>query len=683
MKTINVMAMLVMVAMFASAGTTELVLNPDFDDGDANWSYSSAWGNYFYTAGSDTITSMGGWGNNVDWSNTSLWQDTGATFKPNSVYTLECTWRDAPGETPVDNIRLKLQDVTAGWLVVTGQVFTVHNGTNWHTSSLVIDTASYESVVGNTIGVGADLTSGTGTWIHMDRISLVEVNTNALFDSIVGTPTDPVASSSAWLEATIVDGVETFSSAILYLNDNPVATNDTPVGATNVVNYSATGLIAGTNGCRVDVYSVESASEIAQSYSWSFEVIPFEITSTTPTGWFTNGNVALEVVISDGASIVSNTTTLYIDDVDTGAVIDRSLAPTSTIAYAASGLSHGIHTGRVVVVGHPAGLETAEWTFSVVLEDSISTNLVHHWDFEEGSGTNVADLVGGSAWNGSIFGTNHAWVSGGLDLLGGLSSGDWDPTSTNTSGRGSYVDLPNGLASSLPNAVTFEMTYSVASTWPNLYLWSFGTSGGGEGVADYGTSACALSTSGGGGYSRIFLWDGTNPDHVSMSDNKTASERIDTLTHLVWVFDADGTMSKLYVNGELVNAQIAGNWPLSNMLDVNNWLGRSQWGGDGMWAGKLYDFRIYGGIMTESVVADRYNALVLSESPYITSISVNGADVVLSWTAQDAGAYSILRKTSLGALNWSTVVSNLPSGDLTTNVTASGADQEFYMIKGE
>lgn len=69
--------------------------------------------------------------------------------------------------------------------------------------------------------------------------------------------------------------------------------------------------------------------------------------------------------------------------------------------------------------------------------------------------------------------------------------------------------------------------------------------------------------------------------------------------------------------------------------------------------------------------------------PVIESIEVSGSNVTLSWTAENVGVYSILRKTDLDATNWFTVVSNLPPGNLTTNVTASGADAEFYQIKGE
>lgn len=69
--------------------------------------------------------------------------------------------------------------------------------------------------------------------------------------------------------------------------------------------------------------------------------------------------------------------------------------------------------------------------------------------------------------------------------------------------------------------------------------------------------------------------------------------------------------------------------------------------------------------------------------PVFTSIVVNGSDVTLSWTDEGVGTYSIQHKTNLTDVTWSNVMTNLPAGLGSTNVTASGADQEFYQIIGE
>jgi hypothetical protein len=165
----------------ASAASAGLLRNVDFNQGSNHWSYASEWGNVFYTDGPDTITSMGGWGNNLDWSNTSIWQESDSAFQADTVYTLSVTWREAPGEAAIDNVRLSIQDVTAGGTIVSSALHTTGMGAGWNTSTLIFDTASNPSVVGHTIGVRFDLTSGSGTWVHLDRITLTD-------DASVTTP---------------------------------------------------------------------------------------------------------------------------------------------------------------------------------------------------------------------------------------------------------------------------------------------------------------------------------------------------------------------------------------------------------------------------------------------------------------------------------------------------------------
>jgi hypothetical protein len=209
-------------SLMTSVAFANLLQNEEFDNGQAGWSVSSGYDEYFYTDGPDTIASMGGWGNDVDWSNTSLWQASAFSFVADTVYTLTVTWRNAPGETPTDNVRLVLYEIDNGtnWTVVADGIYTTALGTNWNTSNLILDTATSTSVVGKTIGVSFDLTSGTGTWVHVDRISLspdalppaisqepvnqtVYTNVTATFSvTPVGTPTPTVQ----WYE---VDGAVT------------------------------------------------------------------------------------------------------------------------------------------------------------------------------------------------------------------------------------------------------------------------------------------------------------------------------------------------------------------------------------------------------------------------------------------------------------------------------------------
>lgn len=501
-----------------------------------------------------------------------------------------------------------------------------------------------------------------------------------------GSPTDSSTNTTRTLEAKIVDLSSEFVEAVLSLDGTPVETNSTPAGTTNTISYVASGLSAGMHTGTVAITGTPDSF----TNSWTFEVLPFVSVTVSPEEWAATDSPTLQAVVIEAGSIVdTNATAMYLDGALVTPVFDRSAAPTTTISYAASGLSQGAHTGKVVVAGSPGGTATAEWTFNVVLEGAIATSLAHHWNFEEGTNATVYDVVGGA--DGTIINTNFTWVDGGLDLAGGGTSGAYDGgLGTNTAAVGSYVDLPNGLLTGLStNAVTFEVAYVAddAEAWWQR-VWDMGESVGGENLSN-----------GGGKYSFLTIHSFGGGPRVALSTNNPGSEAfaLDTtyivageISHVVWVYDPAGQMTKLYHNGVLVNADVVPDWPLSSFanMDVNNWLGRAQFN-DGMFDGKLYDFRIYTGIMTASEAADRYDEVINSGGPTvdpdIQSIAVSGGSATLTWTSESGVTYSILSKSALTDATWSTNKAGIASaGDGTTSdsVTA-GADAEFYQIKGE
>lgn len=170
-----------LVALLTPAALAELVSNYDFSAGDdGSWSYTAGvWGGpYFYNDGSDDIISMGGWGDGRDGtgsSNASIWQNTGATFAADTVYTLNVVWRDpGDGGLDVESIQASIIDVTGGWVDVAADWYGPLAVTDeWTTATLVFDTASNPALVGNNIGVGVRLTSNVGSWVHLNSVSLV------------------------------------------------------------------------------------------------------------------------------------------------------------------------------------------------------------------------------------------------------------------------------------------------------------------------------------------------------------------------------------------------------------------------------------------------------------------------------------------------------------------------------
>ncbi len=196
---------LILISVLMSVTCADLVQNGGFDSGSDGWSYSSAWGEYFYTDAGDTIASVGGWGGG--WgntsSNTSIWQDTGAVFEADTVYTMSVAWRQ-PSDESVESVMLAIQDITSGWTDVALDWYSTSLNNEWGVSTLTFDTTSNPSVVGNSIGVIVRLTSSSGAWLHVNSVSLL---TEPILQSYIkcrpGDGGDLASTDSADLTVTV------------------------------------------------------------------------------------------------------------------------------------------------------------------------------------------------------------------------------------------------------------------------------------------------------------------------------------------------------------------------------------------------------------------------------------------------------------------------------------------------
>ncbi len=81
----------------------------------------------------------------------------------------------------------------------------------------------------------------------------------------------------------------------------------------------------------------------------------------------------------------------------------------------------------------------------------------------------------------------------------------------------------------------------------------------------------------------------------TLSQEPTARQR-DDLTPCRW-----------YRNGAL-DGSVAGTDSLSQLTDVNNWLGRSQYLGDPDLRGTLYEFRIYNTALSQAAIQASFMA---------------------------------------------------------------------------
>ncbi len=197
---------------------------------------------------------------------------------------------------------------------------------------------------------------------------------------------------------------------------------------------------------------------------------------------------------------------------------------------------------------------------------SNAADLLHRYDFSN----DVSDKVG--AADGSLAG--GASISGGSVLL---------------DGSGAYVDLPNGLLTSLDSiSVECWLTDLGSSTWARIFDFGNNTSIN-MFLAPKANSGALRGAIKNGGSEQQMEWSGT---------------RLPTGTpvHVVWTYDYASTTGKLYVDGELVAQNTGMTIAPSDMgYTVNNYIGRSNWSDPYFW-GSIDEFRIYDGALTAAEV---------------------------------------------------------------------------------
>lgn len=223
---------------------------------------------------------------------------------------------------------------------------------------------------------------------------------------------------------------------------------------------------------------------------------------------------------------------------------------------------------------------------------ALTSKLIHRYDFE-GSGTAVMDRVGTS--HGVVVGGVLATLAGrGVVQLGGGSNG-------------AYVDLPNGIVSSLSNA-TFEawITWGGGTNYQRVFDFGDSDNAPPENNPKNGkTYLFASPKTGAGvvalGYSLTGNLDGQEQNVLG------AAPLPQSLSQVVAVANATGDTLTLYVNGAQVGT---GAWTgaLASLNDVNVWLGRSQYSGDAELTATYHEFRVYGAALGATEIATAFKA---------------------------------------------------------------------------
>lgn len=219
--------------------------------------------------------------------------------------------------------------------------------------------------------------------------------------------------------------------------------------------------------------------------------------------------------------------------------------------------------------------------------------LVHRYSFD-GSGRVALDSRGGA--DGDLVGDGALLDgSGALTLAGNQGE--------------NYVDLPNGLLSSLEST-----TFEVWLTFFGGIYW--------ERVFDFGDSSAGVEGERGrSGATYLFLtprlYDPDRPfaraafRSANVSEiTLTATRGVPTgaLTHLAVSFDAETRAFRLYLDGELANEKVPDGMVLADVNDVNDWIGRSQFAADAALSATIEEFRIYSVALTPSELRTSFRA---------------------------------------------------------------------------
>lgn len=239
--------------------------------------------------------------------------------------------------------------------------------------------------------------------------------------------------------------------------------------------------------------------------------------------------------------------------------------------------------------GAPGTLPDAGAHFQPATE--LGTLLAHRYRFND-SGSRISDELGTA--NGTAVGTTVSASSGKISL----------------SGSDEYVDLPNGIVSSL-DSVTFEGWInwladpdSTDADWQTVF--DFGSSGA-EGTQSSQTQSrvyltCKSSVSGHlrAGYT---LTDYNHEVFVDASRTPPHSADATIGTQVVLVVNGAAHSLTIYIDGTPEGTVSSPTISLAAITDINNWLGHSQYTGDHQFNGEILDARIYSAALSADQVA--------------------------------------------------------------------------------
>lgn len=375
------------------------------------------------------------------------------------------------------------------------------------------------------------------------------------------------------------------------------------------------------------------------------------------------------------------------DKVETATGVFVSATDTGTSPFVADSDWDGLNDGQEIAVGsNPWDPDTdKDLAFDghddKPLDPAASTlPPAHRWPFNDlpeliPADTPSADVVGGAGFEAFIRGDNATSDGTSVYLPGGPNNNTVP-----------YIDLPNGIISS-QDAITVVgwVTINGSSGGWNRFF-DFGNSTNGEVPANAvgnGVDYFAYAAQRGGDFNQQRYTVQKSGFGESLYDPNQATTIGDEIFYAATVDSSalDSSVYNLYRDGAWQLRSAGGSYPLSGVVDVNNWLGRSNYAGDTTLNGTYREFRIYNGVLNEQAVMALY-AGGPDGAFQIKSATVSGGSARITFPTRIGLTYLVEKSPDL--TTWSPVESGI-SGDgvdyTSSSPVPAATPRLFYRVR--
>ena len=226
---------------------------------------------------------------------------------------------------------------------------------------------------------------------------------------------------------------------------------------------------------------------------------------------------------------------------------------------------------------------------------SAQVQLKHSYTFEDGTAN---DVIGGAS---------------GVVNGGSIADGAYTTTA-----NGEYIDLPAAdIAINEYDTITLEAYFS--STSGTFMLAYFGNTTG-----TFGTDYCFLSSA----TSKISVsCNNTSQPWTAETNTSGAALNDGELHHVVGVMTADSLW--WYIDGASVSrVELTGDNSIANLGTQFAYICKSGYTGDQTWRGTIYEYNIYDGLLSDSVISQRADSSAMVDLKHSYPFDADATDAV-------------------------------------------------------